>query len=492
MIEQKQLLDQLPKEIKPAFQELKVLKHLNAAVSKRSLALPVRICFASFSFCCFARRTSFESFKGETFPGKDTVYRFLNHSGYAWRRFLLSLSSETVRRVRKLTSAHRETVFIFDDSMFERNRSKAVEMLARFKDHATGAYYKGFRMLTMGWSDGHSFIPMDFALLSSTKSGITGMMEGIDKRSAGYKRRLEAFFSAPQVIAAMLDRAIQSGVSASFVLMDSWFTHAPLIQEVMRRGLYVIGMVKNDNKRYIVGGQRICLKALYAVAPRVEGKNRNILRLIRTDQAPGIPVTVVFVRHRSMKNEWLAILSTDLTLSAQEIIRIYRIRWEIEVFFKCAKSLLRLQKEFQGRSYDLLVSHTTIVFSRYILLAWQHRQSTNQRFFGGLFYLLCDEVDTLDWAVALQQLVEVMNEIVTQVGKKLSAMIKSQLQHWISALPSYIKDYLPISCWSSRREPRSSRPSQIRTSDCLTIMKIDDLCRNSTSKEMSVYALYRR
>lgn len=30
-------------------------------------------------------------------------------------------------------------------------------MLARFKDHATGAFYKGFRMLTMGWSDGHSF-----------------------------------------------------------------------------------------------------------------------------------------------------------------------------------------------------------------------------------------------------------------------------------------------------------------------------------------------
>ncbi|WP_340007488.1 hypothetical protein MHH52_06830 [Paenibacillus sp. FSL K6-0276] len=72
-----------------------------------------------------------------------------------------------------------------NDSMFERIRSKAVELLARFKDHATGAFYKDFRMLTMGWSDGHSFVPMDFALLSSAKSGINGMMEGIDKRSHG-------------------------------------------------------------------------------------------------------------------------------------------------------------------------------------------------------------------------------------------------------------------------------------------------------------------
>ncbi len=452
MIKQNAPSDQLPKEIKPAFQELKVIKHLNAAGFKKKFGFTCAYLFRLVFVLLFHQKNWFrllESNKGETFPGKDAVYRFLNHSGYAWRRFLLSLSSEIVQRVKNLTSDRRETAFIIDDSMFERNRSKAVEMLARFKDHATGAFYKGFRMLTMGWSDGHSFIPMDFALLSSAKSGINGMTEGIDKRSTGYKRRQEALLSAPQVIAAMLDRAIQSGVSASFVLMDSWFTHAPLIQEVMRRGLHVIGMVKNDNKRYMVGGEKLCLKALYAAAPRVEAKNRNILRLIRTELVPGIPVTVVFVRHRSKKNEWLAILSTDLTLSAQEIIKIYGMRWEIEVFFKCAKSLLCLQKEFQGRSYDLLVSHTTIVFSRYILLAWQYRQSTDQRSFGGLFYLLCDEVGTLDWAVALQQLVNLINEIATKAGKRISSLIQRQLQQWIAALPNYIKAYLPISCCES-------------------------------------------
>ncbi|WP_144530080.1 transposase, partial [Peribacillus simplex] len=101
------------------------------------------------------------------FPGKDAVYRFLNHAGFAWRRFLTALSITTLNKVNALTSADRVSAFIIDDSMFERNRSKAVEMLARFKDHATGAFYKGFRMLTMGWSDGHTFLPLDFALLSS-------------------------------------------------------------------------------------------------------------------------------------------------------------------------------------------------------------------------------------------------------------------------------------------------------------------------------------
>ena len=158
---------------------------------------------------------------------------------------------------------------------------------------------------------------------------------------------------------------------------------------------------------------------------------------------------MVFVRHRSKKNEWLAILSTDQTLTASEVIQIYAMRWDIEVFFKCAKSLLRLQKEFQGRSYDLLVSHTTIVFARYILLEWQHRQSTDQRTLGGLFYLLCDEVSALDWMVALQQLIEMINEVIKKTGKKLTKMIQSQLQQWIAGLPSYIKAYLPISCCES-------------------------------------------
>ncbi|MHA6481517.1 hypothetical protein ACX1C1_06380 [Paenibacillus sp. strain BS8-2] len=158
----------------------------------------------------------------------------------------------------------------------------------------------------------------------------------------------------------------------------------------------------------------------------------------------------LFVTDQRRMNGWLAILSTDLTLTPQEVIRIYKIRWDIEVFFKCTKSLLlRLQKEFQGRSYDSLVSHTTIVFSRYILLAWQHRQSTDQRTLGGLFYQLCDEVSIIDWAVALQQLVELINEIATKAGKKISKLIQSQLQYWIASLPKYIKAYLPISCCES-------------------------------------------
>jgi hypothetical protein len=55
----------------------------------------------------------------------------------------------------------------------------------------------------------------------------------------------------------------------------------------------------------------------------------------------------------------------------------------------------------------------------------------------------------LDWAVALQQLLDLIQEVASKAGKKLSALIKRQLQHWIAALPSYIRAYLPISSCES-------------------------------------------
>ncbi|QNF28478.1 hypothetical protein HUW50_13930 [Metabacillus sp. KUDC1714] len=52
-------------------------------------------------------------------------------------------------------------------------------------------------MLTLGWSDGHTFVPIDFSLLSSKTSSINGINEEVNKRCSGYKRRTKALQSAP-------------------------------------------------------------------------------------------------------------------------------------------------------------------------------------------------------------------------------------------------------------------------------------------------------
>ena len=51
----------------------------------------------------------------------------------------------------------------------------------------------------------------------------------------------------------------------------------------------------------------------------------------------------------------------------------------VKVFFKACKSVLRLSKEFQTRSYDSMVVHTSIVFLRYMMLSFELRRSEDDR-----------------------------------------------------------------------------------------------------------------
>ena len=92
----------------------------------------------------------------------------------------------------------------------------------------------------------------------------------------------------------MIGRALVQGVTASYVLMDSWFTFAPLIQTIIKQGLDVIGMVKASNQRYLVGKRSLSLKELYQAATPVSGQ-KGILRSIRAQMVPNIPVKIVFV-----------------------------------------------------------------------------------------------------------------------------------------------------------------------------------------------------
>ncbi|WP_415841240.1 transposase, partial [Paenibacillus typhae] len=235
--------------------------------------------------------------------------------------------------------------------------------------------------------------------------------------------------------------------TADYVLMDSWFTQAPLLRELAAKGLPVIGMVKEMKQRYLVHGKRMTLREVFQSLPASNAKDIKGSLIVHT--ACGLQVKLVFVRNRNKKREWLAILSTDVTLDAAEIVRIYGMRWSIETFFKVTKSYLKLGTEFQGRSFDGLISHTTIVFSRYLAMEYERRQSSDDRTLGGLFFLFADEVRDLDYQTALQQLMSLFLEMSQAKTKKNTTAIFCQLQEWISGLPSYIKGLFgDLSCES--------------------------------------------
>lgn len=80
-------------------------------------------------------------------------------------------------------------------------------------------------------------------------------------------------------------------------------------------------------------------------------------------------------------------------MSSEEIVRTYGNRWSIELFFRASKSLLDLGSEFQGLSYDMIVSSTAIVFTRYILIEWLRRKKNDQREDWENIYDIAKEAD---------------------------------------------------------------------------------------------------
>jgi len=386
--------------------------------------------------------------------GKDTVYRFLNSARHNWRKFLLLLSSTIIKqKLYPLTSQERENVLIIDDSLYSRSRSKSVELLARVFDHVKNKYTKGFRLLTLGWSDGNTFLPVAFSLLSSPnkENRLCGINEKIDKRTNGYKRRKESFKKATEVMFDLLDQIKDLKLPADYLLFDSWFAYPQVIKKVKDYGYQVICMVKATPKIYYTyQGKKADLKQIYSTVKKKRGRAKILASVVVG--LPGeqsVKAKLVFVRDRNNKRNWLALLSTDITKEDEEIVRIYGKRWDIEVFFKMNKSYLGLAKEFQGRSYDMIFAHTTMVFTRYIMLALEARQSEDSKAIGGLFYEYCDELEDIKFIRALQLLLKLFKQALHSCLKLTEDNINELLGYFKANLPSFFTDKLGISICES-------------------------------------------
>lgn len=185
---------QISASIKRFFTKFHISSALKASNAYKKKGIPVIEIFQYLFLLIFSNRSMYMNLiTGRNTPNfaKDVVYRFMKMSQINWIRFTTILSARIINEaILPLNSDNRVNVLIIDDSTFERNRSKKVELLAKLYDHAKHKYSFGFRMLTLGWSDRSTFLPINSVLLSSKnkKNRINDALE-MDKRTIGYSRR---------------------------------------------------------------------------------------------------------------------------------------------------------------------------------------------------------------------------------------------------------------------------------------------------------------
>jgi len=353
------------------------------------------------SFC----RKHLEQF---TRSRKDTFYRFKTR-GYRWRTFLYSIMQEIWQALKLDETPLEERYFIIDDSILPK-RGRDIENVSFVYDHTVNRSVLGYAVVVLGLFTGRGMYALDFSYKYGQKRHPKSPEVSIgDPRSiSGRMSREAGEYTKLDLALMMLRRAFSQGITAGYVLCDSWYSWPGFISAIreISKDLHVICRLKDTNVRYGYCGKTYRLDELYQKIKHSFRKDvRTGLRIARvTVTLPGSGHEAVLVFSRDYREpedndikgtrkekepKWVAFLSTDAHLHASTIIRKYTNRWSIEVCFKECKQLLELGKD-QSTSFNAQVCATTLSFLRYNLLGFLNEiEKYPTR--GGLFEHLVEQ-----------------------------------------------------------------------------------------------------
>ena len=377
----------------------------------------------------------------ETFS-KNTFYRFLNGKRTNWLRFTTLLSKAVADTIDPLTDKSRVNAFVVDDSLFERTSCKKTELGSRVFDHTSMRYTKGYRMMTLGWTDGNTFLPVNGCLLASSKaSNLIGPQEHFDGRSLAAQRRKLAQMKGTDAMLELIKTAQNAGHTADYVLFDSWFSNPAQLIAIKGLGLDSIAMIKKSSRiRYEYDGQQLSISKIFGICKKRRGRSKYLLSVnVMVGKDQKIPAKIVCVRNKKNKKDWIAFICTNPDLSEEEIIRIYGKRWQIEVFFKTCKSYLHLISECHSLSYDALTAHVAIVFARYMMIAMEQRQNEDVRSLGEIFFYFTDELADITFAQSLWIIIRAMFECIYAVFQVSDEQMDTFITMFVNRLPGYMQ-----------------------------------------------------
>ena len=443
----------LSKKMQVFFRRYQVSRILRAANAYKLRGVPVLSIFLLVFRMVFQQRSVYTQMhlQRTAMPfGKDTFYRVMNSCRIHWRRFTTEFAAAIIHdTLVPLTQADRINVLILDDSIYHRARSKRVELLARLYDHAKRGFFYGFRfrMLTLCWSDGNTLLTASHTLLSTenTKNRLREASRKVDARSNGGKQRKLAQQKATEVMLQLLQEAKDAAIPARHVLFDTWFCSSASLLKIHGLGYDVVAMAKKTEKiHYLHQGCLQDVKAIYKQHRKRRGRSKYLLRVeaavVKGEES--LPVRLVFVRNRNHRKDWLVLVTTDMSLTAEEVIRLYGKRWGIEVFFKVCKSFLRLEKDCRSLSYDAMTAHVSIVFTRYMFLAVEQRERKDARSLGELFCLSVDELPDVCFVEAMRLLLMLFVERLQEKPMLDEEEIHEQLQGFLKELPVLLSQKL--------------------------------------------------
>jgi len=435
---------------------LSVLKEINIArilkqsnFIKRDVGYSVYTILLHFVYMLVMhkRQSQFRKQSKEAFK-KDVYYRFLKQTRFNWRKLLLLSSSALVSKVQKLHKADEPKLLIIDDTV-EVKRGKYIEGSCRSMwSNKARQCVNGINIVSLNYSDSYSTFQLDFALSinKNPHKRIDEFTHTIHHRSNAYARRVETKQGKNRLAIEMLRRALDTGICADYLLVDSWYAKPNFIKEATKEGLDVVCRIANNNCIWHFRGKHRTLDALYVSLSKIKYARSEAFGKITYRYFDTIVehhkvgrVKLVFLH---TPKEIIVLLSTDLLLDAKKIINTYKKRWNIEQGYKDLREHFGLGKE-ENRLYEALIANITLSMFTYNIVSYINRIQHEPQTLGELFRELECELEVL--AISMQLFLEILTKIA-----QIENIVKENkdILQIIALLRAYTKKELGFMCES--------------------------------------------
>ncbi len=380
--------------------------------------------------------------------GKDAYYRFIKESRYNWRKFLILSSAAILQRIKPLHKNGEHRLLIIDDTV-EPKRGKFIEGSCKYvwsnKEHKS---INALNIVSLNYADSHSTFQVDFSIKmnDSKRKEISEFTSKLHHRSNSYQRKSEIIKSKNTLAIEMLERALNNGVEADYLLVDSWYAKPNFIEKANELGMPVISRLPNNKLIWNFKGKHKTMNAIYESLKNSRHKSGGQHGKISYKYFDAIiehavlgKIKLVFLH---TGKDLLVFISTDITIAGKEIIATYKKRWNIEQGYKDLRNLFGLGKE-ENRIYEALIAKITLSMFTYNIVSYINRIKHEPQTLGELFRDLECELETL--AISMQLFIQILTKI-----SEIQNVVKDNkdLLNIIAVLSAYTKKQLGFMCES--------------------------------------------
>lgn len=290
---------------------------------------------------------------------QSSLNRFLNESDWGFEISQMDVNRALLMQQHRQTAISSKGVICFDDTLLEKTGS-FMELVSNHFDHCSFTMKTGLSLISINYCD-------------ETKNYNLFKEVYLRKIYLKEKEELYKFRTKIEIACDMLQILFETMPSIFEVkphfTFDSWFLAHTITSLLNDHGLKYVSRAKSNR---IIEGLCMNLKQYATKILKdtdfkklsIEGSEKETTLYTYTTILPISnlgDVKVVFVKSKKNHEVSCFLVSNDLRLSSDEIIKIYKARWGIETDYKFHKQNLGLS-EFHLRKTKGILRYLTLCF----------------------------------------------------------------------------------------------------------------------------------